>query len=199
MKRLLAYLFLILVLIFSFQSWTKADDIRDFEIEGMSIGDSLLDFVSKSEIKKTYFTGTNSKKFVSSYNVGNSKIYDGIQFHYKSLDKKFILYGISGIIEYSNKNIEKCYKKISEIYSEIEIMFPNAETEKDLLYDHPTDKSGDSKVFQHDFVLNDGSQIKLQCTKWSKKLQSKHNWFSNLRIAVTSKEFMDWLDEIYYN
>ena len=39
----------ILVLIFSLQSWTKADDIRDFEIEGISIGDS---FVTESD----YFT-----------------------------------------------------------------------------------------------------------------------------------------------
>ena len=36
----------VLVLISGFQSWTKADDIRDFQIEGMSIGDSLLDFYS---------------------------------------------------------------------------------------------------------------------------------------------------------
>ena len=107
-------LFIIIIILISFQTWTKADDIRDFQIEGMSIGDSLLNFLDKNEIQKTYFTGTNSKKFVSSYNVDNSKIYDGIQFHYKSLDKKFILYSISGIIEYSNKNIEKCYKKISK-------------------------------------------------------------------------------------
>ena len=40
-----------LILIFSFQSWTKADDIREIEIEGMSIGDSLLDFYSQEEIK----------------------------------------------------------------------------------------------------------------------------------------------------
>ena len=42
----------VLVLIFSLQSWTKADDISDFEIEGISIGDSALDFFSESEIKK---------------------------------------------------------------------------------------------------------------------------------------------------
>ena len=36
-----------LVLIFSLQSWTKADDISDFEIEGMSVGDSLLDYLPK--------------------------------------------------------------------------------------------------------------------------------------------------------
>ena len=195
MKRLL----LILISTFSFQTLAMADDIRDFEIEGMSIGDSLLNFLDKNEIQKNYFIGANSKKFVSSYNVDNSKIYDGIQFHYKSLDKKFILYAISGIIEYPNKNIEKCYKKISDIYSEITIMFPNAETEKEILYDAPSDSSGNSKIFEHHFVLNDGSEIKLQCTKWSKKIQSKNNWFSNLRIAVTSKEFIDWLDKIYYN
>ena len=41
-----------LVLIFSLQSWAKADDIRDFEIEGMSVGDSLLNYFSKEQIKK---------------------------------------------------------------------------------------------------------------------------------------------------
>ena len=48
MKRLL----LVLILTFSFQTPTKADDIRDFQIEGMSIGDSLLDFFNEEEIIK---------------------------------------------------------------------------------------------------------------------------------------------------
>ena len=52
MKRLLAYLFLVLVLTFSFQSLSKADDIKDFEIEGMSIGDSLLDYMTINEIEQ---------------------------------------------------------------------------------------------------------------------------------------------------
>ena len=51
MKRLL----LILILTFSFQSWTKADDIRDFQIEGISIGDSLLDYMSAKEIEKNKY------------------------------------------------------------------------------------------------------------------------------------------------
>ena len=46
MKKLL----LILILTLSFQSWTKADDISDFEIEGMSIGDSLLELFTKKEL-----------------------------------------------------------------------------------------------------------------------------------------------------
>ena len=46
MKRLL----LILILTVNFQSWTKADDISDFEIEGMSIGDSALKYFSEKEL-----------------------------------------------------------------------------------------------------------------------------------------------------
>ena len=47
MKKLSTYLFLIL---FSFSATSFADDIRDFQIEGISIGDSLLDYISKKEI-----------------------------------------------------------------------------------------------------------------------------------------------------
>ena len=39
-------LLLIIIFILSLQTFTKADDIRDFEMEGISIGDSLLDFYS---------------------------------------------------------------------------------------------------------------------------------------------------------
>ena len=48
-KKLSTYLFLLL---FSFQTSSWADDISDFQIEGMSIGDSLLDYVSEKEIRK---------------------------------------------------------------------------------------------------------------------------------------------------
>ena len=47
MKRLL----LILILTFSFQTLAKADDIGDFEIEGMSIGDSLQIYLDNKKIK----------------------------------------------------------------------------------------------------------------------------------------------------
>ena len=42
----------VLVLIFSLQSWTKANDIREFEIEGVSIGDSFLNHFKKNIIEK---------------------------------------------------------------------------------------------------------------------------------------------------
>ena len=46
MKKLLGILVLGLFLI----TPSLADDIRDFQIEGLSIGDSLLEFFSKEEM-----------------------------------------------------------------------------------------------------------------------------------------------------
>ena len=52
-KLKLIKLFIVLILlIIGFQSLTNADDIKDFEIEGISIGDSLLDYYSEDEINK---------------------------------------------------------------------------------------------------------------------------------------------------
>ena len=42
----------VLILIISLQSWSKADDIRDFEIEGISVGDNVLNYYSKDYIDK---------------------------------------------------------------------------------------------------------------------------------------------------
>ena len=58
---------LILVLIFSLQSWTKADDIRDFQIEGVGIYESLLNYMTEEEIKNEEEFLYKSKKFASTW------------------------------------------------------------------------------------------------------------------------------------
>ena len=61
MKKLCIYLFLVL---FSLQTPSQADDIRDFQIEGMSVGNSALDFFSEKKIRsspKQFYP--KSKKF----------------------------------------------------------------------------------------------------------------------------------------
>jgi len=108
MKKLSTYLFLIL---FSFQTSSWADDISDFEIEGMSIGDSLLDYMSETKINalKEPF---NDEYIVSHefYSVSiqgvKLKTYDEVHFYFKPDDKKFYAHSISGYIDF--KNINDC-------------------------------------------------------------------------------------------
>ena len=92
----------VLLLIFSFQSWTKADDISDFEIEGISLGDILLDYMNGEEIiniRETYYkddTYSSITIFPNDYSF-DIKFYDALVLSYKTNDNKFLLKGISGI------------------------------------------------------------------------------------------------------
>jgi len=186
MKRLL----LILILTFSFQSWTKADDIRDFEIEGMSIGDSLLDYFPKSEIKKLFYS--NSKKFAQTYHKSkNFKVYEKVQFHYKTNDKKFIIHELNGRIPFSS-NIEECYNKEKEILSELETLFPTAKKIFQGKLKHPSDKSGKSVYTYNAFDLDNGT-IGVECTDWSNKITSDKGWKDDMLIFIETKEFTRWL------
>ena len=86
MKRLL----LILILTLSIQSWTKADDIRDFQIEGMSIRDSALDYFSKSKIIKGKQNYYKNKKVSVSWIPTDSEQYTGVQFHWWKKDNQTV-------------------------------------------------------------------------------------------------------------
>ena len=41
----------VLTLIIGLQSWANSETIKDFEIEGMSVGDSILKYFSEDQIK----------------------------------------------------------------------------------------------------------------------------------------------------
>ena len=64
---------LTLILISNFQSWTKADDIRDLEVEGISLGQNALDYFSKNDIDQNIlYSLLNQSKQVEKYILINS-------------------------------------------------------------------------------------------------------------------------------
>ena len=116
---------LLLVFIFNIQSWTKADDIRDFEIEGMSIGDSLLDFFNKNEIEKNKAYFYKSKEYYAFVSTKySSENYDGVQFHVRDDDDKFVIEAIEGMKNISNFN--ECNEQKNIIVKELSSFFTNA-------------------------------------------------------------------------
>jgi len=179
----------VIILIFSLQSWTKAEDIRDFEIEGMSIGDSLLDYFSENEIKndKSKYNYPKSNKFTLWVPSNKSyENYDAVQVHFKTNDTKYIIHAIDGHIYYF-ENIEKCYPKKKEIYNDIKQIFPNTE-----VLNNKTKHQLDNKsiVDQSIFTLNRG-YVALECYDWSKKLEDQYG--DKLSLGITTAEFMDWI------
>ena len=84
--------FLILILILNFQSFSNADNISDFEIEGLSINKSVLDYISINEVLDNtlpYFE-TKRKYYITGI-VNNLKIYDQVEIYLKSNDNKYII------------------------------------------------------------------------------------------------------------
>ena len=97
----------VLVLIFSLQSWTKADDIRDFEIEGMGIGDSLLDIATEIQINKAKdYTQFPNDKFIITTNTPSAKsiISEKNNLHHQYLPIDW-LYSISKFIKNTKPKI----------------------------------------------------------------------------------------------
>ena len=119
MKKLFTYLFLFL---FSFQTPFWADDIRDLQIEGMSVGDSLLDYLTEEEIKnKEKYIYENNKFIAIIISEPTFELYENVQIVYESSNKK--IHNLEAFIDY--ENIKDCYNKKDEIVSELTEFFKN--------------------------------------------------------------------------
>ena len=121
MKRFLGIIPLILLLI----TPLKANDIKKFQIDDMSIGDSLLNFFSEEEIIKGVKTNyPGSKEFYGIHFFSKSDTYDQYSFMIKSNDKKYRIYSLSGDI-YFIDDLPGCLKKKEEIVKDVSSMFSN--------------------------------------------------------------------------
>ena len=79
----------VLVLFLNLQSWTKADDIRDFQIEGMSVGDSALDYYKESELNNLdQIDYLKDNEFLKITIHLEKSDYDSIGLTFKPKDKK---------------------------------------------------------------------------------------------------------------
>ena len=187
MKKLLGILVLGLFLITP--SW--ADDISDFEIEGMSIGDSLLDYFSEEKIKKgkkNYYKDNEFSTF-ELVHLPESKIYDGLQALYKTKDKKYIIYSITGTLDCIN-DFTVCKKAWKKIVLDLVELFKNDAVINDRgTYNHPADESGKSKVTEIRFEFNSGDRATVEMTDWSKKI----GYYDNIRVNIDTKEIAEWL------
>ena len=188
MKRL----FLILILTFSFQSVAKTNDIRDFQIEGMSIGDSLLDYYNQKQINKFLKNDYGKNDFykleVSEQTLlNNLTTYDSVSFHVKNGDKKLRIYNIGGNIFF--KKIKKCLKKKNEITEEISSIFNLKFQTRELTASF--DKN--TKYYQSEGSLGKSGVVAITCYDWSKDSEKKHGWTDNLSIDIYDQKLVEFI------
>jgi len=193
MKKFLAIIILNLCFIIP----SQADDVRDFQIEGISIGDSALDFYSAQQINQAYQYNCENSAYKNcemfQVQMGPKGIYSGnILLAFKKNDPKFIIYGIAGIISYKN-NVKDCYSKQNIIISDIEKILSNF-TKREIEKPHSGDKTGKSRNKSTMFDFTNNSQIIISCYDWSTEMK----YYDNLRIETKSSEFKNWLNNKAY-
>ena len=194
MKLLFIYFFLFIV----FQSSAKTDDIRDFEIEEISIGDSLLNYYSQEVVEEAYDNVSYYKDetFAVLFIPKNSKNYDKIQVTIKPTDKSHKIFGIDGVL-YFDDNIDECNKKKQEIVTDLEKIFTdfNKVDDDDYYTADPTKNSFDYGTW---FFFNSGGFVSVNCTKMGKEVREKNGWRDQLAVSVTSKVLEEFLSNSAY-
>ena len=132
---------------------SKADDIRDLQIEGISVHNNLLDFFSKEEINKDKYLNVwgqpKNKKYkaVSLPPYKDYIIYDSLAFN---IDKKtYEIFTIIGGIYLNDKT--SCRKEYNNITTELNnifksyLIFQDQKQDNDIYYGLNTTYDLDSK------------------------------------------------------
>ena len=189
MKKLSLYIFVGLM----FCNVGFADDINDFEIDGISIGDSLLEHMSEEDITKNIedvYNYIDDKKFIVSGFITNnvSSKYGLIQVTFKKNDDKYIIYGVEGVINPISSS--ECLLKRQEVEKNTNNLFKNYEKSGPDIVKHPVDQTGKSIVNQISFEL-DGNVILIECYDFSEQV----SYPDSFKISVYSKELNEWLQK----
>ena len=196
MKKLLAILVLGLFLITP--SWS--DDVRDLQIEGMSVGDSLFDHFSKKEFenakeKAKIFTQKEGRfSCLLFYNISRFTVYEGVRICWKPKDNDYKIMGLTGHIYYEN-DFHNCTKKQEEIVSEISKIVEKIPKKRKAK--HTYDKTGKTYFNETAFNLSDGGIIDVTCMNWSKEMEKNNNFPDNLQINIINNELNDLLHNAY--
>ena len=201
MKKLL----IIFLLSFSYQSLSTADDISDFELEGVKIGDSLLDYFTKEKIEDSVKTIYTNKKFYDIHIDVQSDQYDQLSYTVKNNDKKYIIKQLAGDKFYykpdSNTNIDKmhlaCLKQKDLIAEQFEEILSDTKR-NDYKHIYKTIDDGKSFSIVTDFEFKDLSAIRIYCNKFTKKTINERTFFNGLSVSISPVEILDWLNNEAY-
>ena len=192
MKKIIIIIFIFI----SLQSLTKADDIKDFEIEGISIGDSLLDHFVKNEINSGLIFKYEDDKFYDlQLDMKNSVNWPVFAFSVKKKDNSFIIHAFNGG-KFFDK-ISKCEKKKKIIVKDLAETFLNQVKIEKYTFTYKNLADGKSISNIVDFIFKDG-RVRVYCTDWSKETEIEFEYSDNLRLEIATNNYLNWLDNEAY-
>jgi len=212
LKRLLKIfnikkIFFLIILVIPFQNLSLAGDIQNFQIGGMSIGDSALDYFSEDQLEDNEqgWHNYNYEEYSTSFMSGKD-IYDWFLVSYKSDDYNFKIEALVGGLEKKNYDDKECNNKIDAVALNVSELFKNTKQENKKKYELSTDASrtypftGKSAVTSISFDFPDKGAIILECYIMDKEANQNAssitltlNQNDSFRTNVRSHIFINYL------
>ncbi len=199
----------IVLLFFFLNVKAYTDNITDFNIENISIGDSALDYFNEPQIVNSELDWFNySYKEYSTSLLPGKGIYDWFKLTYKSNDDYFKILGIAGIIVKNKYDSKECNNKLDTAALEISRIFENTQQGKkqmfNIVYDpskifQKTNSNGKSTATSILFDFNNGGEIILSCYDMEKKVNEIDspikdiNQFDTFRVDARSIVLVNYL------
>jgi len=200
-------IFFLIIWILTFQIQSLANDIQQFQIEGMSIGDSALDYFGESQLEDNEqgWHNYSYNEYSTSYMPGKG-IYSWFLVSYKNYDNNFIIEGLVGGLEISNYDNKECNNKLDVVALNISESFKNTIREKKKIYKLKAEASqtypftGKSTVTSLSFNFLDGAKIIVECYKMDNEAKKNQSFLKSVlkqndsfRVDVRSSAFVNHL------
>ena len=200
-------IFFLLIFFLSYQKLSSAENIQNFQIEGMKIGDSALNYFSESQLENNEqgWHNYSYNEYSTSYMPGKG-IYNWFLVSYKNDDNNFIIEGLVGGLEKSNYDIKECNNKLDVVALNISKLFKNIVQEEKKSYKLKQDAAqtypftGKSVVTSLSFNFLDGAKIVLACYDMDKEGKENESFLKSVlkqndsfRIDVRSSAFVNHL------
>ena len=188
-----------LIFFFNIQSLSKANDIRDFEIEGMSIGDSLLEHFSKKSIEDEIRSEFSYKYENSNWvqlGVGSTKDFplfkkldrfDEVGITIKLDDKNYTIHGVIGDMLCHN-DINKCMLVKDEIIKDLKNTFAGLKV-KSWKKKHRMDQTGKSIVYGNTLSA-DSLEFKFSVSVYD---MADDRYNDSTQLSIKSKELENFI------
>jgi len=186
MKKLLA----IIILSLCFTTLSQANDIRDFQIEGISLGDNAIDFFDKEKIEKK---DPYKKRIIKGMIKLTDSKYDELVFSFLKKDKKMKTLQVQGLKRFDD--IKKCKLEKAYIEKEFDEIFTNLE-KKVYSKPHTVDPSKKSIIYGTNYIFKNTGLIHISCTDYKKFTNSrgiKTNYRDTLKVDIASDEYVNFL------
>jgi len=200
-------IFFFIILILALQQPSLADGIRDFKIEGMSIGDSALDYFDEKQLEngEQGWHNYSYNEYSTSFMPGKG-IYDWFLISYKNDDYNFKIEALVGGLEKTNYDNKECNNNLDAVALNMSELLKNSKQENKKKYELTTDASqtypftGKSTVTSLSFNFLDEGKIILACYNMDKEdnqntsfLPTTFNPKDSFRINVRSHIFENYL------